>query len=73
MTYGKLVNNKLQMVPPQIKYLEQVHINPDEDTLRSLGYKPVIFVVPPEVGEGHVLLVNWTEDTNVITQSWTVV
>lgn len=73
MTYGKLVSNKLQMVPPQIKFLEQVHNNPDADFLASEGYKPVIFTTPPQVTEGHTLIFNWSESTNCITQTWTVV
>ena len=73
MTYGKLVSNKLTMVPPQIKFLDQVHNNPDADFLTNEGYKPVIFTTPPQVTEGHTLVFSWTEDTSCITQTWTIV
>ncbi len=73
MTYGKLVNNKLEMVPPQITYLGRVFTNPSADLLEELGYKPVIFTVPPEVPDGSILLVTWTESTEAITQGWNVV
>ena len=72
MTYGKLVSNKIQLVPPAVKYLDKPYSNPDDELLTSLGYKPVVFTVPPEVPEGSTLTVGWTEQTTAIIQTWTL-
>lgn len=71
MTYGKLSNNKIYLVPSQIKYHDSMFLNPTEEILKAEGYKPVILVTPPAVPTGYHLVESWTETTNVITQVWT--
>lgn len=71
MTYGKLVNSKIQLVPGSIKYQDHMYLNPTEEILKAEGYKPVILVAPPAVPTGYHLVESWTETTNVITQVWT--
>ena len=72
MTYGRVLDNGTCMLfPPQIKYQGVQYTNPDQAFLESLGYKPVIFTVPPEVQEGYHLVESWTNGTNYILQSWT--
>lgn len=72
MTYGKLSSGKIILAPPELRYLNKPVINPDGKFLEAQGWKPVIFVQPPQVSSGYHLVESWTETTECITQVWTV-
>lgn len=72
MRYAKLVDNCPQYAPRKIRIDDTVVYNPPEETLLSLGYKPVVYAERPTVEVGYYAQVHWTETDNAIEQSWTV-
>ena len=68
--FGKLINGLLQMAPRKIRYNGCWIYNPPAEILLALGYKPVVYTDPPDPDPGYVLVFNWVETEDQITQHW---
>lgn len=67
MQYGKLTNGTLETFKGKsIRHNGRIYVNPTEETLKELGYKPVIETEPPEIMEGYYISVVYTEDDDNI-------
>lgn len=58
--------------PSVIKYEDEVYVNPSDELLRSLGYKPLIIPDPPEHDETEYIVVKYKENENDITQIYEI-
>lgn len=72
MEYGKLIDGALYKAPRKIKSGASVTYNPDAETLKGLGYKPVVRTEAPEAPEGYYARSSFIEEGDSIVQVWEV-
>lgn len=58
--------------PRVIKYEDKIFVNPEEELLRELGYKPLIIPEPPEHSETEYIVVKYQENKDNITQVYEI-
>lgn len=60
MQYGKLtVDGLIIFAGKSVRYNGRIYVNPTDETLRQIGYKPVVYADMPEDGSYTVV---YTED-----------
>lgn len=70
--YGKLENGNLTFAPRSVVVGNKRIINPDEKTLFSLGWLPVVMTEAPETEEGFYPVSHYEEQDGRIVRVWTV-
>lgn len=70
--YGKLENGTLTFAPKSVIVGDKRIINPDEETLLSLGWLPVDMTEAPETEEGFYPVPHYEEQDGRIVRVWTV-
>ena len=70
--YGKLENGNLTFAPRSVVVEDKRIINPDEKTLFSLGWLPVVMTEAPETEEGFYPVSHYEERDGRIVRVWTV-
>ncbi|MBQ5533506.1 MAG: hypothetical protein IIU04_08145 [Bacteroidales bacterium] len=73
MRYAKLTGNHLQYAPKIIHWHGMQVINPAQEKLVELGYKPIRYTEPGEAPEGCYMAEFWTETATEIIQGWEAV
>lgn len=68
--YAKLVDGNLVFAPKCFPVGAINVWNPTPEMLETAGYKPVIFVDPPEPREGYSYESVWEEQDDEIVQVW---
>lgn len=70
--YGKLENGNLTFAPSSVVVGDKRIINPDGETLLSLGWLPVVMTDAPETEEGFAAFPHYEEQDGRIVRIWTV-
>jgi hypothetical protein len=70
--YGKLKNGKLTVAPRSVVVGDKRIINPDGETLLSLGWLPVDMTEAPGTEEGFAVSSHYEEQDGRIVRVWTV-
>jgi hypothetical protein len=70
--YGKLENGSLTFAPKSVVVGDKRIINPDEKTLFSLGWLPVVMTEAPQAEKGFYALSHYEEQDGRIVRVWTV-
>ncbi len=72
--YGKITNGKLEVWDGKKIFANgRKIINPKEETLLSLGYKPIIIESAPKTKEGDILIVNYIDDGAKIRPKYEII
>ena len=70
MYYGKNVDGIVIYAPKKIQTEDTIVYNPTDEQLVGLGYKPLIYIDPPEAPEGYHYESSWEEEVMSIIQTW---
>ena len=70
MKYAKLIDGHISWAPKIVIYNGKRVANPKPEILLALGYKPVVYTDPPDPDPGYVLVFDWIETEEQITQHW---
>ena len=70
--YAKLENGNLTFAPKSVIVGDKRIINPDGETLLSLGWLPVDMTEAPETEEGFYPVPHYEEQDGRIVRVWTV-
>lgn len=68
--YGKLRNGKLLISRRGVIREGKLILEPEEELLKKLGYKKVVYKKPPIYKSGYELSCRWEEDDEKINQIW---
>lgn len=69
--YAKLINNRLQPAPKQVRCNGNTVFNPPPDILVEMGYLPVQYTdMPADAPEGYHYESSWNQTEAEILQVW---
>jgi len=69
MTYGKLINGKLEYMALPLRTPERVYHTPTHNEILSCGYKEVVYT-HPYPPQWHTPKQDWVETNTQIIQTW---
>ena len=71
--YAKLIEGILQEAPVYITVGNQHVWNAPASEYLAQGWYPVIYTDEPETDEDHYAVASWSQESDCIRQTWTVV
>ena len=70
--YAKLIDGGIVFATNPVRFGELLIGNPQAEIYAALGFRPVLYTVPPEAGPGWIAVPGWTETEDRIEQTWTL-
>ena len=72
MEYAKLIDDEIVFAPNPIIVDDRQIGNPPGEVYAEQGYKPVLYLDPPETEPGYIAVPGWVETEENIVQTWTI-
>ncbi len=72
MKYGKLVNGILYAAPRQVIVGNRKMLNPDEETLKNLGFLPITLTEKPTTEDGFHAVCTFEKQAETIVSVWQI-